>query len=56
MADTPDFLFCVECECPCYCFEYLGSKLIEVMCETCGNDDLESFATPEEWEAMIESG
>lgn len=56
MAEEPDYLVCVDCECPCYNFEWLGSKLKEVTCETCGNEDKNSFATPEEYEEMIEAG
>ena len=56
MAEEPDYLICIECECPAYTFEWLGSKLIEATCESCGNEDLESFATPEDYEEMIEAG
>ena len=56
MSEVPDYLICIECECPCYTFEWIGSKLIEIVCDSCGNEDTETFATPEEWEAMIEAG
>ena len=52
--DEPDYLICIECETPCYIFEWRGTRLIEAVCESCGNDDTESFATPDEWEAMTE--
>jgi hypothetical protein len=50
--EAPDYLICLECETPCYVFEWLGEKLVEITCLTCGNDSPDSFATPEEIEEM----
>ena len=50
--DEPDYLVCVECETPCYMFEFKGSKLIEAVCEACGADEPEDFMTPEDYEAL----
>jgi hypothetical protein len=49
---TPDYLICLECETPSYVFEWRDGKVIEALCQTCGNEDLESFATEEEYEAL----
>lgn len=50
---TPEYLICVECETPCYEFEYKGDQLVEVICPACGNDDPEQFLTEEQFEALI---
>ena len=49
---TPDYLLCLECESPCYIFEYKDDKLIEVLCDVCGNEDPAQFATEEDYEAL----
>lgn len=51
----PEFLVCVECETPCYTFEWKNDKLAEAICEACGADDVDLFMTSEEFEAL-ESG
>ncbi len=49
---APDYLICLECESPTYVFEWKNDKIVEAVCQTCGNDDLASFATEEEYEAL----
>jgi hypothetical protein len=49
---TPDYVVCVECETPCYVFEWEAGKLRDALCQTCGNDDVDRFATPDEFEAL----
>ena len=49
---TPDYLLCLECESPCYIFEWKDAKPKEALCEVCGNDDPNQFATEEEYEAL----
>lgn len=51
---TPDFLICLECESPCYIFEWRGDKVLEALCQVCGNDDPELFVTPAEMEDLTE--
>jgi hypothetical protein len=51
----PDYVICLDCETPCYVFEWEGGKLKEIVCAVCGNDDLEQFALPEDFEEMTES-
>ena len=54
--ERPDYLVCLECETPCYTFETLGPKITEILCTACGNEDVELFATPEEFEEMSGPG
>jgi hypothetical protein len=49
---TPDYLICLECESPCYVFEYKDGKISEVICTVCGCDDPSQFATEEDLEAL----
>ncbi len=46
----PEYLICLQCETPTYQFEYLDGKLITVVCNTCGADDLSDFMTESELE------
>jgi hypothetical protein len=48
----PDYVICLECETPCYVFEWKDDKTTEAFCEICGNDDISSFATEEEYEEL----
>jgi hypothetical protein len=45
---TPDYLICLDCESPCYVFEWTDGEIKEVICPGCGNQDPEQFALPEE--------
>lgn len=49
---SPDYLICLECETPSYIFEWKDGKAIEAFCQTCGNEDVASFATEDEYEAL----
>lgn len=49
----PDYLICLDCETPCYVFEWEGGKLKEIVCLVCGNDDPEQFALPSDYEELI---
>ena len=51
---SPDYLICLNCETPCYVFEWEEDKVSEALCQTCGNDDPEQFATEEEFDALSE--
>lgn len=48
----PEWLICLDCETPCYNFEWSEGKLQEILCEACGNDDPDQFATEEEMDAL----
>jgi translation initiation factor 2 beta subunit (eIF-2beta)/eIF-5 len=47
---TPEYLVCLDCETPCYEFEWEDGKITEVVCVACGNEDPEQFALPEDVE------
>lgn len=49
---SPDYLICLNCETPCYVFEWEEDQLTEALCQVCGNDDPEQFATEEELNAL----
>ncbi len=48
----PDYLICLECETPCYLFEWVEGRVREAQCTICGNDDPSQFVTEEELEDM----
>jgi translation initiation factor 2 beta subunit (eIF-2beta)/eIF-5 len=49
---SPEYLVCLECETPCYNFEWEDGKITEVLCAACGSEDPEQFAKPEDLEEM----
>lgn len=49
---SPEYVLCLECETPCYVFDWRDGKIIEALCTTCSNDDPSQFATEEEYEAL----
>ncbi len=51
--ESPDFVICVECECPCYDFTWKGGELVEVLCATCGNEDPSQFLTQDDYDSLI---
>ena len=51
--DAPDYVVCLECETPCYTFEWQGEKLVEALCAACGNDAPDLFVRPEDLEDVI---
>ena len=55
MSDQPEFLICVECESPTYVFEWRDEKVSEAICEVCGNDDMDTFLTQQEWEDLVDA-
>ena len=54
--DVPEYLICIECETPCYVFEWSEGQVTEAFCEACGADDADGFTTEEEFEAMTSGG
>lgn len=56
MAGEPDYLICLNCETPCYTFEWVNGKLKEIQCMVCGNDEPDTFATEEEFDALGTAG
>ena len=51
----PDFLICMECESPCYVLEWKEGKPQDRICEACGNEDPDAFATQEDFDALMDS-
>lgn len=49
---APEYLVCVECETPCYVFEWEDATLTEAVCLVCGNDDIDHFATPDDFDSL----
>jgi hypothetical protein len=54
MSAAPDYLICLECETPCYNFEWEDGKITEVLCTVCGNDEPDQFISEEDYEALSE--
>jgi hypothetical protein len=46
----PEYLICLQCETPTYQFEWNEGKVVQAICNTCGNDDATDFMTEEELE------
>lgn len=46
MSSEPDYVFCNECQTPCYTFEWddKNSRISAALCGACGNDDPVDFA------------
>ena len=51
-SSAPEYLVCLECETPCYVFEWRANKLVEILCTVCGNEDPETFAQSEDLDAL----
>ncbi len=49
---APEYLICLNCETPCYVFDYKDGELQEAVCEACGNEDTEQFVTADEFDAL----
>ena len=43
---SPEYYVCLECETPCYTFEWEDGKLREILCVACGNDNADEFRAP----------
>ncbi len=49
---APEYLTCINCETPCYQFEWANEKVTEAFCAACGADEVEEFMTEEDFEAL----
>lgn len=49
---SPEYLICLDCETPCYVFEWQDGELKEALCQACGNDEPDQFALPEDYDEM----
>lgn len=50
---TPEYLMCLECEHPCYVFEWKDGEATEILCEKCGNEDPDQFVTADDYEQLL---
>jgi len=50
---APEFLICLNCESPCYVFEWEKDEAREAVCEVCGNEEVDQFLTPEDFDTLI---
>jgi len=50
---APEYLICLNCETPCYTFEWIDGELIEAVCLICGTDEADQFASEEDFDSLI---
>lgn len=48
----PEYVICLECENPCYTFDWGEEGLEHILCENCGNENPEQFVTEEEFDGL----
>ena len=53
--DTPDYVFCLECDTPVYTFDWDGTRITGGICTSCGNEKPMKFSTEEAYEEMMAS-
>src|ERR1035437_6677634 len=47
MSEEVEFLVCLNCDTPCYSFEYEERKgIVSAFCSVCGNDEAKEFRLP----------
>jgi hypothetical protein len=49
---SPDYLICLNCESPCYTFEWGDEGVEEAFCTVCGNDEADQFVTEDDFDAI----
>lgn len=54
--EAPEYLICIDCETPCYTFEWKDGRVVEGECMACGADEPDGFISEEEFEAMMSGG
>ncbi len=56
ISHEPEFMVCLECESPCYTFEWSPhkEKVLEAFCQVCGNDRLDQFDTDEHFSGELD--
>ncbi len=50
---APEYLICLNCESPTYVFTWKEDQLIDILCEVCGNEELDQFLNQEEFDGMV---
>ena len=51
--ESPEYLICIECETPCYDFEWKSEEVVEAICSICGNEEPDQFLTESQYEELI---
>ncbi len=51
--DAPEYLICIECETPCYDFEFKSGEVTDAICSICGNEETDQFLTETQYEELI---
>jgi hypothetical protein len=47
MSEEVEFLVCLNCDTPCYFFEYEETRgIVSAFCSVCGNDEIKAFRLP----------
>lgn len=46
----PDFIICLECESEIEDFTWRDGEIRRATCEVCGNNDVDAFSLPEDYE------
>jgi hypothetical protein len=49
---APEYVICLECDSPCYEFEWKDDKIKEPFCARCGNEDPDLFAVQADLDEM----
>ncbi len=50
---APEYLICLNCESPCYVFEWEDSEgVTEALCTVCGADNPDEFVSQEDFDAL----
>ncbi len=52
---APEYLICINCESPCYVFTWEEDRLAEVLCEVCGNEDIDTFLSQDDFDGLVDS-
>lgn len=50
---APEYLICLNCESPCYVFEWQEGAVAEALCQVCGNDEADQFASPDDFDSLV---
>lgn len=51
---SPDYIICLNCESPCYTFEWSDQGCKEALCLVCANDEPDQFVTEEDFDAIVD--
>jgi hypothetical protein len=49
--NEPEYLTCLKCHLHSFNFDWIDGRLVGAVCAVCGNEDLQRFALPDDFEA-----